>query len=78
MLRELSMVERRYQPVREVLDTGATITDVAARLNLKRPSARGRRSNLGEPKERRPDGPYFSELDRASSTRLQRNTRLIG
>ena len=31
MLRELSMVEQRYQAVREVLDTGATITDVAAR-----------------------------------------------
>lgn len=31
MLWELSMVEQRYQAVREVLDTGATITDVPRR-----------------------------------------------
>jgi transposase-like protein len=36
MLRELSMVEQRYQAVREVLDTGATITDVAARYGVDR------------------------------------------
>jgi transposase-like protein len=29
MLVELSMVEQRYQAVREVLDSGATITEVA-------------------------------------------------
>ena len=31
MLADLSMVEQRYQAVREVLDTEATITDVATR-----------------------------------------------
>ena len=36
MLRELSMVEQRYQAVREVLDTGATITDVALRYGVDR------------------------------------------
>lgn len=36
MLRVLSMVEQRYQAVREVLDTGATITDVAARYGVDR------------------------------------------
>jgi transposase-like protein len=36
MLVELSMVEQRYQAVREVLDTGATITDVAARYGVDR------------------------------------------
>jgi transposase-like protein len=30
------MVEQRYQAVREVLDTGATITDVAARYGVDR------------------------------------------
>lgn len=34
MLVELSMVEQRYQVVREVLDTGATITDVASRYGV--------------------------------------------
>jgi hypothetical protein len=29
MLVELSMVEQRYQAVREVLDSGATVTDGA-------------------------------------------------
>jgi transposase InsO family protein len=33
---ELSMVEQRYLAVREVLDTGATITDVAARHGVDR------------------------------------------
>ncbi len=36
MLLELSMVEQRYQAVREVLDTGATITDVAGRYGVDR------------------------------------------
>ena len=36
MLVELSMVEQRYQAVREVLDTGATITDVASRYGVDR------------------------------------------
>jgi transposase-like protein len=36
MLVELSMVEQRYQAVREVLDSGATITDVAARYGVDR------------------------------------------
>jgi transposase-like protein len=36
MLIELSMVEQRYQAVREVLDTAATITDVAARYGVDR------------------------------------------
>ena len=36
MLRELSMVEQRYQAVREVIDTGATITEVAARFGVAR------------------------------------------
>ncbi len=36
MLWELSMVEQRYQAVREVLDTGATITDVARRYGVDR------------------------------------------
>ena len=36
MLIELSMVEQRYQAVREVFDTGATITDVAARYGVDR------------------------------------------
>ncbi|MDQ5873767.1 MAG: leucine zipper domain-containing protein [Actinomycetota bacterium] len=31
MIVELSMVEQRYQAVREVLDTGASVTDVATR-----------------------------------------------
>jgi transposase InsO family protein len=36
MLVELSMVEQRYLAVREVLDTGATITDVATRYGVDR------------------------------------------
>jgi len=36
MLREMSMVEQRYQAVREVLDTGATIAAVAARYGVDR------------------------------------------
>jgi transposase-like protein len=36
MFFELSMVEQRYQAVREVLDTGATITDVASRYGVDR------------------------------------------
>jgi len=31
MLGELSVVEQRYLAVREVLDSGATVTDVALR-----------------------------------------------
>jgi transposase-like protein len=33
---ELSMLEQRYLAVREVLDTGATVTDVAARHGVDR------------------------------------------
>jgi transposase InsO family protein len=36
MLVELSMVEQRYQAVREVLDTGASVTDVAIRYGVDR------------------------------------------
>jgi transposase InsO family protein len=36
MLSELSVVEQRYLAVREVLDTGATITDVASRYGVDR------------------------------------------
>jgi transposase len=36
MLIELSMVEQRYQAVREVLDTGAPITQVAANYGVDR------------------------------------------
>jgi transposase InsO family protein len=36
MLIELSMVEQRYAAVREVFDTGATITDVASRYGVDR------------------------------------------
>jgi transposase-like protein len=36
MLQELSMVEQRYQAVREVLDTGADINDVAVRHGVNR------------------------------------------
>ena len=36
MLADLSMVEQRYQAVREVLDTEATITDVATRYGVDR------------------------------------------
>jgi transposase InsO family protein len=36
MLTELSMVEQRYLAVREVLDTAATVTDVAARYGVDR------------------------------------------
>jgi transposase InsO family protein len=36
MLVELSMVEQRYEAVREVLDTGATVTDVATRYGVDR------------------------------------------
>jgi len=36
MLMELSMVEQRYLAVREVLDTGATITQVAAQYGVDR------------------------------------------
>jgi transposase InsO family protein len=35
-LAELSMLEQRYLAVREVLDTGATVTDVAARYGVDR------------------------------------------
>ena len=35
-LTELSMLEQRYLAVREVLDTGATVTDVAARHGVDR------------------------------------------
>ena len=36
MLRELSMVEQRYLAVREVLDTGAAVNDVATRYGVNR------------------------------------------
>ena len=36
MLLELSVIEQRYQAVREVLDSGATITDVAKRYGVER------------------------------------------
>ena len=36
MLREVSMVEQRYLAVREVLDTGATITQVATQYGVDR------------------------------------------
>lgn len=36
MLVELSMVEQRYQAVREVIDTGDSITDVARRYGVDR------------------------------------------
>jgi transposase-like protein len=36
MLVELSMVEQRYLAVREVLDTTATVTDVATRYGVDR------------------------------------------
>jgi transposase-like protein len=36
MLVELSMVEQRYLAVREVLDTGANVTDVATRYGVDR------------------------------------------
>jgi len=36
MLVELSMVEQRYLAVREVLDSAATVTDVAARYGVSR------------------------------------------
>ena len=36
MLVELSMVEQRYLAVREVLDTGASITEVATRCGVDR------------------------------------------
>jgi hypothetical protein len=32
VLRELSTVDQRYQAVREMLDTGANVTDVATRV----------------------------------------------
>ncbi len=38
-LAELSMLEQRYLAVREVLDTGATVTDVAARHGVDRRDA---------------------------------------
>jgi transposase-like protein len=34
VLVELSMVEQRYLAVREVLDTGASVTDVATRYGV--------------------------------------------
>jgi transposase len=40
MLVELSMVEQRSRVVREVLVTGVTITDVAARYGVDRPTLR--------------------------------------
>src|SRR5438093_7826036 len=36
MLQELSMVEQRYLAVREVLDTGANVNDVATRYGVNR------------------------------------------
>jgi transposase-like protein len=36
MLVELSMVERRYEAVREVLDSGASITDATTRYGVDR------------------------------------------
>ena len=36
MLQELSMVEQRYLAVREVLDTGADVNDVATRYGVNR------------------------------------------
>jgi transposase-like protein len=36
MLVELSMVEQRYEAVREVLDSGATVTGVATRYGIDR------------------------------------------
>lgn len=41
MLWELLMVEQRYQAVREVLDAGATITDVARRYGVDRRTLHG-------------------------------------
>lgn len=38
MLRELSMVEQRYLAVREVLDTGASVGDVATGHGVNRRS----------------------------------------
>jgi transposase-like protein len=40
MLVELSMVEQRYQAVREVLDSGATITEVAKHYGVDRQGLR--------------------------------------
>ena len=36
MLVELGLVEQRYQAVLEVLDDGATVTDVARRFGVSR------------------------------------------
>jgi transposase-like protein len=36
MLMELSIVEQRYEPAREVLDTMASVTDVATRYGIDR------------------------------------------
>ena len=36
MLRELSMVEQRYEAVREVLDTGCSVSEVAVRYGIDR------------------------------------------
>ena len=36
MLRELGLVEQRYQAVREVLNDGAPVTDVARRNGVSR------------------------------------------
>ena len=36
MLREFSMVEQRYQAVREVIDSGDSITEIAARYGVAR------------------------------------------
>lgn len=38
MLAELTMVEQRYLAVREVLDSGAKIIDVAVRYGVDRPA----------------------------------------
>jgi hypothetical protein len=45
MLQELSMVEQRYQAVREVLDSEASITEVATRYRRTIMSAATRRSS---------------------------------
>ena len=58
-LTELSMLEQRYLAVREVLDTGATVTDVAARHGVDRRTA----APLARPLcQRRDRGPGREEL----------------
>jgi transposase-like protein len=55
MLIELSVVEQRYEAVREVLDTAATITDVAARHGVDRRTLHrwiSRYANVGDARRR--------------------------